>query len=299
MPHPRHLKQQGLALVLVLWVLTLMTIMAGSYALSTQREAALLSHAHERAKGLALADGGIHYAMLMLMVPDIKKRWRADGTDYAWIMEGARVRLRLYDEGGKIDLNAAQEQTLRTVLNFVVHNDDQAAQLADAILDWRDADDLKRLHGAEASEYQAASLKQTPQNRNFLVLEELRGVLGITPELYRALEPWFTLYTGQDGLNPAKASPEVLLALSGGDQSAVENFIQQRQLGNPQPFPPVAGVKFHAVGDMAYTVVATAEFPGQTGTTVRAVIKRGRGADGSPFTFLTWKPRAPTANPGK
>lgn len=288
-------RQRGLALVLVLWVLTLMTVMAGSYALSTRREAGILSHAHERAKGLALADGGISYAMLMLSLPDPKLRWRADGTPYLWEVEGARVRIRIMDEGGKVDLNAAQEQTLRTMLNYVVHNDEQAVQLADAILDWRDADDLKRLHGAESAEYRSAGLKQPPQNRNFLVLEELRGVLGITPELYRALEPWFTLYTGQDGLNPAKAPKEILLPLLGGDPSAVENFLQQRQLapglGSPPVLPPVPGLKFHAAGDLAYTILSIAEFPEQNGAGVKAVVKRGRGPDGSPFTFLNWKPR--------
>lgn len=231
------MRQAGLALVLVLWVLALMTIMAGSYSLSTQREAALLSHAHERARGVALAEGGIHYAMLMLSLPDIQKRWRADGTEYLWEVEGARVRIRIFDESGKIDLNAAQEPTLRTVIQRLVHDEDKAAALADAILDWRDSDDLKRMHGAEAEEYRAAGALQKPQNRNFLVLEELRGVLGVTPELYRALAPWFTLYTGQDGLNPAKAPRKILLTLTQGDESTVDNFIQQRQLGILQPFP--------------------------------------------------------------
>jgi general secretion pathway protein K len=287
--------QQGLALVLVLWVLTLMTIMAGSYGLSTRREAALLSHAHERAKGQALADGGISYAMMMLSLPDPKLRWRADGTPYLWEVDGARVRIRIMDEGGKVDINAAQEQTLRTILNYVVHNDEQAVQLADRILDWRDPDDLKRMHGAESAEYRSAGLKQLPQNRNFLVMEELRGVLGITPELYRALEPWFTLYTGQDGLNPAKAPKEILLPLLGGDMAAVQNLLQQRQLAAgmaaPLALPPVPGIRFHAAGDLAYTILSVAEFPEQTGAGVRAIVKRGRGPDGSPFTFLSWKPR--------
>jgi general secretion pathway protein K len=283
-------RQQGLALVLVLWVLALMTIMAGSFALSTQREATLLSHAHERAKAVALADGAVHYTMLMLSLPNPRLRWRADGTPYLWNLDGARVRIRIFDEAGKVDLNAAQEPTLRALFKFVGKDEEQAVQLADAILDWRDADDLKRMHGAESAEYRMAKPKQKPQNRNFLVMEELRGVLGITPELFRALEPWLTLYTGQDGLNPARASPEILTALAGGDQAAVAAFVEQRRLGVPQPFPPVAGFKFHGAADMAYTVVAQAEIAGQTGIGVRATIKRGQGMDGAPFTFLNWKP---------
>jgi general secretion pathway protein K len=283
--------QRGLALILSLWVIALMTIMAGSYALSTRREAGLLNHAHERAKAVALADGGVHYAMLMLTLPNPKQRWRADGTPYVWGNEEARVRIRVYDEGGKIDLNAAQQPTLLAAFKLILGDEDRATQLADAILDWRDADDLKLMHGAESAEYREAG-RQPPQNRNFLVLQELQGVLGMTPALYHKLEPWFTLYTGQDGLNPAKAGRDVLLALSGGDQGMVESYIQQRQLGNPQPFPPTAGVKFHSAGDMAYTVEAQAELADQRGTGVNAVIKRGRGADGGPFAYLSWRARS-------
>ncbi|SMF96955.1 general secretion pathway protein K [Methylomagnum ishizawai] len=296
MPHVPPLRQRGLALILVLWVITLMTIMAGSYALSTRREAALLTHAHERAKAVALADGGVHYAMLMLMLPNPKLRWRADGTEYVWGSEQARVRIRVYDEGGKVDLNAATPTTLRGLFNLLLHDDDKAMALADAIQDWRDPDDLKGMHGAEAPEYEAAGLKTLPQNRNFLVLEELRGVLGMTPELYRKLQPWLTLYSSQDGLNPAKASREVLSALLNGDQGALETYLMQRsqaQVGAPPPPPPPPppGLKFHQVGDMSYTVEAASEFADQPGSGVRATIKRGRGMDGSPFTYLTWRAR--------
>ena len=149
MKHGMHTSQQGMALVMVLWVISLMTIMAGSFALSTQREAGILSHAHERSKAQALADGGVSYAMMMLSLPDPKLRWQADGTPYVWQVEGARVRIRIMDEGGKIDVNAAQEQTLKTVFKFLAGNEELAEQLSDAIMDWRDPDDLKRTHGAE------------------------------------------------------------------------------------------------------------------------------------------------------
>lgn len=297
MRNPDRSRQRGLALILVLWVLSLMTIMAGSFALSTQREATLLSHAHERAKAVALADGAIYYTMLMLSLPDPKQRWRADGTPYSWNLDGARVRIRILDEAGKIDLNAAQEPTLRTVFKLVLGDEDRAQRLADAILDWRDGDELKRPYGAEASDYEAAESRNRPQNRNFLVMEELRGVLGMTPELYRLLQPWVTLYSGQDGLNPAKASREVLTVLAGGDSGAVASFIEQRQSGAPANFPPVPGLRFNAAADLAYTVIAEAEIAGQRGLGVRAIIKRGQGPDGAPFTFLSWKPRILPAAP--
>ncbi len=289
MHHPRT-RQRGMALVMVLWVISLMTIMAGSFALSTQREAGILSHAHERAKAQALADGGVNYAMMMLSLPDPKLRWQADGTPYEWQVDGAKVHIRIMDEGGKIDINAAQEQTLKTAFKFLAGNEELAEQLSDAVMDWRDPDDLKRTHGAESEDYQSHRMQAPPQNRNFLILDELRGVMGVTPELYRKMETWFTLYTGTDGLNPAKASREVLLSLMGGDVSAVESYVQQRSFGAPATPPTIPGMPPGGSSDMAYTVMAVAEIQNQMGAGVLATLRRGPGTDGAPFTILRWKP---------
>jgi general secretion pathway protein K len=287
-------RQQGMALVLVLWVVSLMTIMAGSFALSTHREAGILSHAHERAKAMALAEGGVNYAMMMLSLPDPKKRWRADGTPYVWqVAEDARVHISILDEGGKIDLNAAQEQTLKTVLGLALRNEELAARLTDTIMDWRDPDDLKRNQGAEAEDYQASKRQALPQNRNFLILDELRGVMGMTPELYRKLEGWFTLYTGTDGLNPAMASRDILMALMGGNAAAVDGYLQQRRLGTPPPLPPLPGIPFGGSSDAAYTVVAIAEIQGRQGEGVQTTIRRGPGAGESLFSTLRFKPYSP------
>lgn len=292
-------RQQGMALVMVLWVISLMTIMAGSFALSTQREAGILSHAHERAKAQALADGGVNYAMMMLSLPDPKLRWQADGTPYVWQVDGARVHIRIMDEGGKVDVNAAQEQTLKTVFKFLVGNEELAEQLSDAIMDWRDPDDLKRNHGAEAEDYQSRRMQAPPQNRNFLILDELRGVMGVTPELYRKMESWFTLYTGTDGLNPAKASREILMALMGGDASKVDSYVQQRSMGAPATPPIIPGLPPGGSSDMAYTVMAVAEIEGQQGAGVLTTIRRGAGVDGSPFTILRWKPYTISPKPAQ
>ena len=294
--------QTGVALVMVLWVISLMSIMAGSFALSTQREASIMSHAHERAKAVALAEGGVNYAMIMLSLPDTQLRWQADGTPYVWQLDGARVHIRILDESGKVDINAVQEPTLKAILKLALGNEDQAAQLTDAILDWRDADDLKHTQGAEAEDYKARQMKTLPQNRNFLIMEELQSVMGMTPALYRTLLPWFTLYTGTDGLNPAKASREILLKLMNGDLAAVDQYIQPRRQGStgvPPALPSLPGMPAGGgggSGDMAYTIEALAEIEGQRRQGVVTTVRRG-GAQGIPFTTLRWKPYTPPPEP--
>jgi hypothetical protein len=113
------------------------------------------------------------------------------------------------------------------------------------------------------------------------------------------LENWFTLYSGSDGLNPQKASKEVLTALLGGDQGAVANFMQQRQLGAAAPLPPIPGLNTNGSSDMAYSVIAESEIDDHQVFGVLATIRRGPGANGSPFTMLRWKPYhvPPKVNP--
>jgi len=290
-------RQRGLALIAVLWAVALLTIMAASFSLTMQRDSGLVKNAQDRARGLALADAGVHYAMLMLSLPDPLKRWRSDGSLYEALLPGGRVRVRIFDEAGKIDVNAAQEATLVGILTKLVGSTDRAAALSDAILDWRDADDLNRLHGAEARDYQSAGKGYVPQNKNFQALEELQMVLGMTPVLYKQLEPLLTIYTGQDGINPLKASPEALLALPGLDEKAVFDYLARRRenpVNNPPPLTvPPGGIRLGGGGDMVYTVYAEALLPEGQAAGLRAVIKRQRSRSGAPFTIAGWKQEVP------
>lgn len=291
----RRLPARGVALVAVLWAVTLFSIMAGSFSLTLQRDSGLLTTVQGRAQGMSLADAAVHYAMLMQSLPDPKLRWRSDGTPYQVRLPGGEVRVRLLDEGGKIDINAAQEATLVALLTRFTGGPDEAAALSDAILDWRDPDDLTRNRGAEAKEYEAAGKGYGPTNRNFQALEELQLVRGMTPALFRRLEPLFTLYTGQDGINPAKASREALMALPGLEPSIVDQYLELRRTTPPNtPLPPLPvqpnGIRLQAVGDMAYTVLAESRLPEGEVFGVRAVIKRQRGRGGAPFAIMAWKP---------
>lgn len=285
-------QQHGLVLVGVLWAVTLLTIMAASFSLTMQRETGLLQNAQARVQGLALADAGVHYAMLMLRLPDVRKRWRSDGRLYEIGLPGGRVRLRIFDEAGKIDINASQQAALVGILTKLLGNADRAAALADAILDWRDGDDIKRLRGAEAKDYQAEGRGYVPQNKNFQALEELQMVLGMTPGLYRKLESVLTIYTGQDGINPLKASREALMALPGLDEKMVTDYLLRRRespVNNPPPFPvPPSGIPVVSAGDLAYTVFAETRLPEGQSVGLKAVIKP-HGRRNAPFAIMSWK----------
>lgn len=285
-------RQCGVALILVLWILVILTIMAASFSLSLRRETELVRNALARAEAIALAEGGVYHAMLMLLPDDPMRRWRADGTIYEFGLDSARIRVQIYDEAGKIDLNGAQEELLLGAVVRAGLSREEASAVIDAILDWRDRDDLRRLNGAEADDYKDAGYSYGPRNKPFQTLEELQLVKGVTAALYQALEPLLTLSSRQQGLDPAKAPREALLAIPGANEEIVDQYLasraqSERDKAPPPEFPiPLGGLRAGREG-AAYSVLAEAWL--ETGERARLQVLIRRGGGELPFGIAGWK----------
>lgn len=106
----------------------------------------------------------------------------------------------------------------------------EADQLAQAILDWRDEDEVPRLNGGEREEYLEEEALVLPPNRDFVDLDELRHVRGMTPELYVMAAPHLTLI-GEGEINLNSAPEPVLLAVPGLDRGAVTEILRLRDSG--------------------------------------------------------------------
>lgn len=286
--------QRGMALLMVLWILAVMTIMGAAFALSTRRMLDQTRYDQLAAQSLALAEGGVHYAIFMLTHPDQAQKWRSDGTVYALRLPAGDLKIRIQDESGRLDINAMQEPTLRALFRNVLGDDKTAARFADIILDWRDQDNLKRMNGAEIQDYRAAGQLPRPQNRPFLLPEELAGVLDMTPELFARIEPLITVWSGQDGIDPMKASPEMLYLLFQGDEKRVAEIMQARAQavdGRPPALmiPPQSGFNFVSAMDSAQRVIVEASINGESGMILEVVVRRDAASPGKTFAIASWK----------
>lgn len=125
--------------------------------------------------------------------------------------DGARVLRQ--DAAGLVDLNAASPTQLAALITALGVEADTAATLADRIIDWRDEDDARSLHGAERTDYADAGLA-APGNRAFVTEAEVRQVMGVTPALSECLLPYLTTYSGQSELDPAAVSPRLAAMLN-------------------------------------------------------------------------------------
>jgi len=218
--------QQGFALVIVIWILTLLSLMAGSFALTMRRDSSVTSALKNNAQAFALAESGFGMAKYMLQQANPDLRWLANGAIYQILRtDGSEIRVKIISEAGKIDINAADEALLSAVVKAVSGDLWEQQRLLNSILDWRDEDNEQRPHGAEKRQYQDAGLSYIPSNKPFQSLEELQLVLGITPEIFNRIQPWLTVYSGQSQVNLQEATPEVA--------QIINNDLNDRHISSP------------------------------------------------------------------
>ncbi len=141
-------REEGVALVAVLWTLTLLSIIAAALSWESRSSARIARNMADNAAARVAADAGIQRAILDLVtVPDVKK-FRTDGAVYVWMFANSTVQISLQDEASKIDLNKAPEAALAALFDSVGVDPVKAQSLADAIADFRDPDNFSRPRGA-------------------------------------------------------------------------------------------------------------------------------------------------------
>jgi general secretion pathway protein K len=301
---PRN-AQSGIALVLALWLTVLLTVIASGFAFSMRSEALATRNAVSLAQARAIADGAVERTAFELMRPRVADTWTFDGQAHRWTEGDATVVAVAVDEAAKIDINAAPDLLLKNMLmNIGGLEEPSAAALVDAIVDWRDPDDLRRPNGAELPEYRAANSKYVPANAPFETIGEAARVLGMTPAVFRRIAAVITVYSRQPGVNAATAARDVLLALPNTTAEVVDAYIEQRTqaLANKLPVPPFPPAQAFGSGPVpVWRIRAEATLPDGV-TFAREAVLRPSQDPQRPLIALAWlaPPRsapAPTLTP--
>jgi general secretion pathway protein K len=276
--------ERGIALVVVLWALTLLAVIATSFAYTVRIESTLAANLVGRAKARALAEAGIAYAVFDLMRPLQLRRFTPDGIPYPWETGAGAVIISVRDTSGLIDLNTASRDLLGGLLTAAGVAEEKRNVLLDAIEDWRDPDNLPNLQGAEDKDYIAAGLPYGAKDGPFENVTELQQVLGVSLELYRKIEKLVTIFSGQIGIDPTVASREVLLAVPGINPQLIEAYVEARRVsrarGEIPPLPPIAAGYVVSAGGVAYSVRAEAKIAGEGTAIIEAVVSPGANMGG-------------------
>jgi general secretion pathway protein K len=286
-------QQSGVALVMVLWILLLVTVSTGAYTLMARMDVLEAHTVLWSTRARMAAEAGMNLAVLSLRDPDEFTRWVPDGRPYEILFQDAILELKVTDERGKLDINGVTEPALQQLF---LNNDldaDQATYLAAAIKDWNDTDELERPNGAEEESYLASGLSVGPGNRSFVMVEELLQVLGMSWELFQKIEPGLTVYSEAAAPDPAYAPVEALLALPDMTLDDALNFVAERNsqdaaggVGTALPNGQIAMARGRG---LTYSIQAKATLPNGVWDQVEATIRLGGNPDGRPFRILRWR----------
>ena len=272
----------GVALLLVIWLIALLTAVVGAFAMAARVE---------YLQGRTLSDGvvadeaaraGLEYAMTRVVDLDQTRQWLPDGRDYDWRYGDAQVTVKITDESGKIDLNAADLDLLAGLIQAEGVERTPARRLAAAILDWRDPDSLTQAEGgAEDGDYSSAGLPYGAKDAPFETVAEAQLVLGMTPELFEKLAPHLTVYSGQGRPNEQYADAKVLQAMGVDAERALAERLRPRQPGE--------AAALVGAGTGTYSIDSRARLRGGRVSVLRAVVRAGNsGLPGSAYTPLRW-----------
>ncbi len=312
MCHVTHLPERGIALVMVLWVMVLLSIVALNFLGSVRWNTASTRNLKEETTSYYLALSGFHEALNYLM---LDKNPAGDFTDTAgnfWadkekppvtgkrVTEAGEVEVLITDEDSKLNINSATPEQLRQLFTYAGASDEAISGIIDAILDWRDPDREERLLGAEDTYYEGLAEPYKAKNGPFDVPEELGLVKGVLPEhLYgggefKAILPLITTF-GAGGMNINTVSTGVMQYM-GLNNFEVEAVMKQRTFDTggfravPQQFVE-RGLNARTPANLRVEVSAKAVSSSQR-SKITAVVRRQPGGKGFRIQTIYWRERA-------
>jgi general secretion pathway protein K len=325
----RFYPQRGVALIIVLWVMMVLSLLITGFAFRMHVETQVASFGRKELKAEMLARSGIEIARMQLILDQssptnsgfdaLNQEWATNEELYVDHALGeGKFNVTVIDEESKLPINKLTQEQLKRLTDVLGLDPLDGDVIVDSILDWIDQDDLHRLNGAESDYYESLSPSYSCKDGPLDRVEELLLIRDVTKEIYSGrpaeedepAQPGLgdlvtTLSTGQVNVNTA--TPPVLQALLGLDESQVSVIINRRDGGDGVPGTD-DDQPFHSVGEFVaqlgalpaavqqqlgqlltvestyFTVKSTGEVGGVKRTVI-AVLQR----QGTEVRTVTWK----------
>ncbi len=306
--------EEGIALIMVLWVLVMLTIIALNYLGSSRANSAGTRNLKEETQSYYMALSGYHEALQYLMSDkdpgfdlfDTDGNFRVDRdtppiTGTKSVGDG-EVNIRITDENSKININNVQPERLKSLLEYAGIPEEAIPELIDSIEDWKDpsSKETHRLLGAGDDYYESLADPYTAKHAVFDVPEELLLVKGMKPEyLYgsKDIKPLLPLLTtfGKGGMNINTVNQDMMTML-GLNNFEIEAVMKQRtaEAGGftfvPEEFARL-GFGATSSGVLRIEVTARAHMKGPVSKVV-AIINRQPAGGTYKIQTLYWRESA-------
>ena len=230
--------QRGFVLAATLWLLAILAMAAAYFAERMQDARRLAEQVQLRTQALVDMSGMRAEILFRVATTPFTLYGLGSSTQNAIALDDRAYSglgdtlVRLQDSGGLLDLNIASDDQLERFLNVLGVPATRRAALIDALRDYVDEDDLKRLNGAEARDYAAAGLPP-PRNAKLVTPLEAKNIFGwneMVPLWQDNLLPRLVTTNGHYGVNPNTAPWQVLASMNGMTPAAAQAIVQARNV---------------------------------------------------------------------
>jgi type II secretory pathway component PulK len=176
-------ENKGIVIITVLWTVVVLVVMVAILERKGRLDMKVSAARVEgiRCKWACLA--GIEKAMAVLKEDETENDsaidvWSSSEEDFNDIpVHGCWFNVRVTDETSKLNINTATREQLLGLPNML-------EDVADAIIDWRDTDDVPGTVGVESGYYENLPYLYTARNAPFRTIRELLLVKGVTEDLF-------------------------------------------------------------------------------------------------------------------
>lgn len=329
-------RRRGVALLLVLWVFMTLGVLALDFASYMRDDAMAAVNFSDETRGYYVALAGMNKALLDAMMernefqePDAiegtedaeeeeqRQAIPVDGNWHPGEFAGAKYEIRMTDEGGRIPINFASKALLTRMVTSLATGGDftqsldrrtakAVSELVDAIMDWRDTDDIKSPDGAE-DEYYKGQHGYGAKNGFFDAPEELLKVRGVDGELFfgtdlqPGLKDIVSVYSKSPQINVRSMPDKVIQVLLGLDEEGMEElaelrasevFMEELQARLMAADPSLQGILIDGPPTIVFVEARADVSQDRNRSTVAAVVNLGSDEFDGP-DVIRWLDRAP------
>lgn len=288
----KQAQERAAALVIVMVLVLSMAVVAGAFAYAMKVEARLAMNTRSGPELEWLGRSGVEMAKWILQQQRaIPGEGMYDGLNQFWaggpgLVESAdnpymgldltripigegEISIRIVDLERRININTAPEPLLELAFQLLGSGAGDASQIAAAILDWRDRDDMESARGgAEQAYYASLNPPYAPKNGPIDDISELLRVRGISPGLY-----WGARASGTREARRTRRLPGEIAAPVTPDETGA---------GCVDIFTPISSSRVNV--NTAPLIVLRVLLGGDEGL-ARQVIERRSGPDGQEGTL--------------
>lgn len=231
-------RQRGFVLAATLWILAIITIGAAYFAERVERSLALAGQS--RLVSQASIDFSSTRAEILFRLNTSgfsvyglgttpETAIALDNRPYRGVGQGS---VRLQDNRGLLNINFPEREMMLRLLGYLGVAAEKRDALIDTLLDYMDADNLRRLNGAEADEYARLNLPPPP-NDWLTTPHQLQNIIGWRNEsAFWQDQRLLRLVTTSRvlGFNPNTAPSDILALLPGSNPEIARRILELRRL---------------------------------------------------------------------